>query len=172
MQTVDDRVLMVTWPAAARVGDSEIISLDFSPAAQNDPYDPPLRSTEAALAARLELPGVRYSPQGEITQALVIGRPVRFSWTIYPERAGESTAMVWIHLVRLPAGSNADRIVVSAQRLEMQANSFFGISGPWARSMGAAGVIIGAVLGLDGVASHLIKAIKSDKDKIIDNHLV
>lgn len=159
----DDRRLIVSWPASARIGDPWRIRLDLIPirteeAASTGAVDAERQPT---VAARLELPGVRYFPPGETSQVLTPGRPLRYSWMIYPEQSGEITATIWLHLAD-PADSQAQdaRAVISAQRLSIQAGTFLGIGGRWARSLGGAGALIGALLGFDGLVEKAIKLVR------------
>jgi hypothetical protein len=149
------RLLFLQWPSVMRTGDLGLIRLVLGPAEQESA--PPQASPLAGIAysvlaeARLELPAIRHTPLGEVSQALLPGRPVSFVWDILPNLAGEMDGTVWLHLRFIPAtGEQELRQVLTAQRLEIRVIDFLGLSGPWARSLGSAGVVVGAVLALDG----------------------
>ena len=151
------RFLLLEWPALLRTGDPASIRLAFGPAAQegaSPPVSAPAGGAYSVLAqARLELPAISHTPVGQVSQALLPGRPVTFVWDLLPDRAGEAGGTVWLHLHFLPASSGPDlRQVLTAQRVQVRVVEFFGLSGPWARALGSAGVVVGVVLGLDGIA--------------------
>lgn len=156
----EPRLLHLEWPPLMRSGDPASIRLAFAPA-QQPGASPPASSGAggdySVLAeARLELPGIPHTPLGQVSQAFLPGRPLTFVWDILPDRAGETDGTVWLHLRFIPAVAGPDlRRVLTAQRIQVRVSEFFGLSGPWARALGSAGVVVGVVLGLDGAASWL-----------------
>jgi hypothetical protein len=153
---VEPRLLIVEWPAIVRSGDLASIRLLFGPtgpAGSLAPASPPVGEAYSTLAeARLELPAIPHSPTGEVSQAMLSGRPVIFIWDLHPNHSGEANGTVWLHLSYIPlAGGPVLRQVITAQRIEIRVIDFLGVSGPWARALGSAGVVVGAVLSLDGV---------------------
>jgi hypothetical protein len=152
----EQRLLTLEWPRVSRTGEKAAVRLVFDPfvrESQPSQISPPGGEAYSVLAeARLELPGVPHTPLGEVSQALVPGRPVTFIWDLLPVVAGDEQGTVWLHLRFIPTGGGSElRQVLSAQRFEMRVIDFMGLSGPWARALGSAGAAVGAVLCLDGV---------------------
>jgi len=146
----------LAWPSRLRVGDAAELRLTVAPQA---PAVPDGEATWEAvpggrLAARVELAGLAVSPPGEANQALGANHATSFTWRVQAGQPGRYPATVWLYWVTQASGT---RQVLSAQRLEWQAGDLFGLSGPWARWLGAAGVVIGVVFGLDGVAAWLFR---------------
>jgi hypothetical protein len=100
--------------------------------------------------ARLELPAIPHTPIGDVSQGISPGRPVLFIWELLPGSAGKANGTVWLHLSFIPiAGGPALRQVLTAQRIDIRVIEFLGLSGPWARALGSAGVVVGIALWLD-----------------------
>jgi hypothetical protein len=154
------RLLVLEWPPVMRLGDLEQVRLQFGlagPAAASLPAAAPPGGLYSVLAeARLELPGLPHSPPGEISQALTLGRPLSFTWNLLPQETGEAAGTLWLHLRFTSASGEPElRQVLTAQRIQVRAIDFLGLSGPWARALGSAGLVLGAVLCLDGVVMWL-----------------
>lgn len=154
------RTLLLEWPPLMRMGELALLRLTFNPALQEG-ASPEISSETSGeyftlAEARLELPAVAHTPPGQVSQALLPGEPVTFIWELLPSRAGEAEGTVWLHLRFVPtAGGSELRRLLTAQRVQIRAISFLGLSGPWARALGSAGAAMGAALGLDGVALYL-----------------
>jgi hypothetical protein len=153
-------VLTLEWPAAVRTGEVFSVRLALQPAAIQESGDRP-RENSALAEARLELPGVETSPPGETSQAAPDDRPVRFRWQARADRPGLYSGTVWLHLRLMPG---AERKIISAPRIQIRARSFLGLNGLWARGLGAAGVVLGVVFGLDALASGLWRRILDNKE--------
>jgi len=156
LAVAEPRLLHLEWPAAIRSGELASVRLRVSPAkgeGSSSQISPTAGEAFSVLAeARLELPGIPHTPTGEVSQGFFPGRPVIFIWDLQPNRLGGADGTVWLHLSFIPAaGGPAMRQVLTAQRIEIQVIDFFGLSGPWARALGSAGVVVGAMLALDGV---------------------
>lgn len=161
--------LTLTWPGDVRTGEVQRVTLNFMPASTaTDPGGAGADQPPGVLAeARLELPGMLHDPPGDMSEALVPNKPVRFEWSLRADRPGDYPGTVWLHLrfqsdsgagSALPSGSIR---VVGAPRIQVRARSFLGLAGPWARALGGAGVVIGAVLGLDGIVIWLWRRSKA-----------
>jgi hypothetical protein len=154
--SIGSRVLLLEWPSVIRIGDTAAIRLVLNPAkgeGSSSQASQGLGEAYAVLAeARLELPGIPHTPMGEVSQALLPGSPVMFLWNLQPSRAGDGNGTVWLHLSFIPnRGGQTLRQVLTAQRIEIRVIDFLGLGGPWARALASAGVVVGAVLGLDAV---------------------
>jgi len=164
---LEPRLLALKWPSKIRVGETETIRVtiksgapgDLAPAvlaqsspAQTEPQPAPnIYNTHDVLASgHLELPGVLYIPEGEISEALRPGQPVTFIWQVRPSQPGVYQGTVWLHLRFIPLGGGAEsRIVLTAQRIEIEAGSFLGLGTTAARLLGSFGTIAGLLLVID-----------------------
>jgi hypothetical protein len=111
---------------------------------------PNLYATHNVVAeARLDLAGMEVQPSQTVSEPLSPGQSVTFFWSVRPEVAGTYQGTVWLHLRFIPKqGGEESRIPLSVQFIEIEAKSLFGLSGGAARGFGAAGSLIGSVLGL------------------------
>ena len=172
-QYSENRVLVLEWPPRLRVGDAGFLrtklitdlpggpSLSYdegenvpgNPA--NDFADSPSVDT-VFIEASLDMPGLQVTPVGEISGSLHPDQPVMFVWNIHSPKAGTYQGTIWLH-VRLvpPEGGSGIRKVLSAPRVEIQTVDFLGLNGAAARILGSVGVIMGSILGLDGLFSRL-----------------
>jgi hypothetical protein len=119
---------------------------------------PNLYETHHVIAeARLDMAGMEVQPPGAISEPMSPGQAVTFFWSVRPEDAGRYEGTAWLHLRFMPKGGGEEsRIPVSAQFLEIEANSFLGfIPGRMARSVGAVGSAIGGVFGFPFVSDIL-----------------
>jgi hypothetical protein len=113
---------------------------------------PNLYETHIVLAeARLDMAGVVVAPGEPISEPLNPGKSVTFYWTLRPPEAGKYEGTAWLHLHFIPMstlnGEQESRIPISAQFITLEARSLFGLSGGTARGVGAAGSVVGAVIG-------------------------
>ncbi|GAB4434982.1 MAG: hypothetical protein Kow002_21700 [Anaerolineales bacterium] len=113
---------------------------------------PNLYETHLVVAeARLDMAGVQVAPSNTISEGLQPGKSVTFYWTVRPPEAGKYEGTAWLHLRFIPMTTLNDehesRIAVSAQFITLEARSLFGLSGGTARGVGAAGSVVGAVIG-------------------------
>ncbi len=178
----EQRLLTLEWPPQVREGDSERIYLTLevdeagriTPVARSEGHEtrgelvdiPNLYETHSVFAdARLDLAGVEISPGPEQTEALRPGQPLIFGWNIRPEDVGTYRGTVWLHLRFVPRdpGGQEDRILITAQEIEINAVNLFGLGGTPARLLGGVGALLGSILGLDNVLSWAVGAIKKRK---------
>jgi len=162
----ESRRLTLEFPPTMRTGDSARIRLqlevddkgNITPTAVVEGnvvtgevvVIPNLYETHNVTAeARLDMAGVEVQPAGTISEPLTPGQSVTFYWSIRPSESGRYEGTAWLHLRAVPKGGGDEvRIPVSAQFLEIKANSFLGfMSGGTARGIGALGSVIGGVLG-------------------------
>lgn len=151
------RSLSIEWPARVRTGETAALRLVFAPTEQAGQPAPVAEGEYVVLLeARLELPGVPHTPPGQISQALLPDRALTFVWDLHPQLAGHARGTLWLHLRFISSAAGAElRQVLTAQRLELTVMDLFGLTGPWARALGSAGLVLGAAMGLDGVARWL-----------------
>ncbi|HUI90391.1 MAG TPA: hypothetical protein VLX61_16860 [Anaerolineales bacterium] len=161
----EPRRLTLDYPPYIRVADSEIIqlTLDLNPpgnvvAAAEAPGNvaggkivpiPDIYAAHDVFAeARLDLAGPNVQPPDIQSESLTPGQAVTFFWRVQPTSAGTFRGIVWFYLRFVDKVSGAEsRRTLSAQPVQIEANTFFGFSGGFARLAGGIGSIVGAVLG-------------------------
>lgn len=159
------RRVTLEFPPSIRAGDSDVIRLtlevddlgNVTPTAvvggnvvKGEVIEiPNLYETHNVVAeARLDLAGVEVKPEGEVNAPLEQGQSVTFFWSVRPAEAGTFRGTVWLYLLFTPkAGGEETRLPVSAQLIEINSTSLFGLGGGAARTLGAIGSVVGSVLG-------------------------
>lgn len=160
------RMLTLEYPAKIRAGDSDVVRLtleldengNLTPtvsAAGNVISGqvvviPNLYETHNVLAeARLDMAGIDVRPAETISETLLPGQKVTFYWSLLPAEIGNYKGTVWFYLHFIPkAGGLESRQAISAQPVEIEATSFFGLGARSARWLGAIGSLLSSVLGL------------------------
>jgi hypothetical protein len=160
------RRLTLEWPPVLRAGDSDVVRLrlevddggGLTPTAEfaghtvrgETLFIPNLYDTHNVVAeARLDLAGMVVSPPDLVGEPLRPGQPVTFYWSVRPEKAGSYRGVVWLYLRFVPLdGSPESRRAVSAQVIDVEVVSLFGLKAGPARTLGLAGSFLGAVLGV------------------------
>lgn len=158
--------LSLDTPAVIRLGDSDQIILtlgkdgdaNFPSEAFSTPHEDGEtlnlsndNSQNIIVQARLDLPGISFTPKGELSQSKRPGTPVVFSWRVLPEKTGNHKGTIWVHLQYEPESSDEMiRQPLTAQVLEIEAICLFGLSGSSTRVIGFVGVIAGVVFGIVG----------------------
>lgn len=162
--TLQSRMLALDLPMKIRVGDTENIQMRLEVDEQGNivPTDDPgseladgdqlidiFTKYNIIAEARLELAGMKITPAETISEPLLPKQPVTFYWNLRPTSEGRYRGKVWLHLRYIPInGGNESQRVISVQFLEVEAVTLFGIGAGQARSMGAAGLFIGILLGI------------------------
>jgi hypothetical protein len=172
------RRLVLEWTSKIKVGDPGIVSITLemdeggkiTPTASvggdqivvEPVLIPNLYATHDVIAqARLDIAGLEYRPEGEISEALLPGQPVKFIWSVRPGEVGKYQGTVWLHLLFVPrSGGEEMRKVISAQIIDIQAVNFLGLSGNSARIVGGVGTAVGSVFGLDNLLSWVWKILQ------------
>ncbi|MFM8322470.1 MAG: hypothetical protein ACKOC5_16275 [Chloroflexota bacterium] len=153
--------LELRWQPRLRAGERAGLALRLLPQDNPPPGAPPQPAATAgaavvALEARLELPGIAYTPRGRVTQFLLPGRMAEFDYTLLPDAPGAYPATLWLH--RLPSAGSAESTaprVITAQQLQFDVQRLAGLDGRWARALGATGALLALPVGLDGAAAWL-----------------
>ncbi len=175
----ESRRLTLEWPPRVRVGDSDVVRLTLemdergllTPTAeiagniiQSELVAVPnLYATHDVIAeGRLDITGLEIIPEGTISQSLLPGEAVTFLWSVKPEDVGNFRGTVWLFLRFIPKdGQPASARAISAQVIEIQAVNLFGLGGTTARLLGAAGTVIGSLLGVEDLISWFIRRRRS-----------
>lgn len=161
------RILVTEWPEVLRVGDPAPIRMLIEPAepgatgsnldgdpnqvqADENPGQNRAETYQTVAEARLELDKMEYRPTGVISEALLPGKSARFSWSVRSSDEGIFPGTIWLHMQYIPRNGGEElRKVISAQTIEIRADEFLGLSGNSARILGAIGLVLGAMIGLD-----------------------
>jgi len=161
----EKRFLALEFPPKIRAGDSDVIRLtlkmdesgNITPTAVvagnvvtgNTIEIPNLYETHHVIAeARMDMAGVQISPADLSSQTLLPGQSVMFFWSVRPADVGTYRGTVWLFLRFVDKVSGEEsRIAVSAQTVDIEAVSLFGVPANVARSAGMIGSAVGAVVG-------------------------
>jgi hypothetical protein len=178
------RLLTLEFPPKIRAGDSDIVRLtleidksgNITPTAViqgnvvtgNRIEIPNLYETHYVIAeARFDMAGVQISPADLSSQTLSPGQSVMFFWSVRPTEMGVYRGTVWLFLRFVDKVSAAEsQKAVSAQTVEIEAVNFLGVSANMARSVGALGSVVGAVVGFpffEDIVKFLFKRRKQTK---------
>jgi len=158
-------ILVLDAPGKIRIGDADYIQLKIIPDGlegtpeftsngdeiyRHESTTTKNSSYNLLAETRLELPGVLYKPSADIITSFQAGQVVSLYWTVQPENSGAYQGIVWLHFQFVPDdGSEALRLMVSRQVIDISAVSFAGLSGNEARIIGWVGFIIGLALDVD-----------------------
>lgn len=175
------RMLSLILPKRLRIGDSGAISLvmeaeNTAPIAETTPVSSKVNDLGSGsnlykqdfanilVLSRLEMSGMLAIPQGDLYEGLHRDKPVVFHWSISPQYSGLLKGALWVNVLAvLPDGEIGQgqpekmRMLLTNQQIEIQAVDFMGLRGPVARLIGGIGIILGAIMGLDGVFHTMIK---------------
>ena len=159
------RLLSLDYPALVRLGDSERIYLtlevdkqgNLTPTAraggnivQGEVIEiPNVYDTHHLWAeARLDLAGVVIKPADVVSETMFPGQTITFFWSIQPQAVGNYKGTVWLYLRFIPKdGGLESRRALSAQLIEIEAVTFYGLKADTARWLGLAGTTLSAVVG-------------------------
>jgi hypothetical protein len=172
---LEARRLFLEWPPTIRVNDSDTVRLTLEADAEGNVvvtveveghetreetvFIPDVYDTHNVFAeARLDMAGIEITPNETFSQSLLPGKSITFRWSVSPKEIGTYRGTVWLLLRFLPLdGGPESRIALTAQLIEIKAVNLLGLSGNAARIMGAAGVFLSTLLGLDDILSFLAK---------------
>jgi hypothetical protein len=160
---IEERFIEVEWPSNLNLGDSDIIRLALIPSESGytaqleypehsveleDVEVPYLERYEAMAIARLDAVGMDVQPTGDQTQKLLVGQPLSWRWTIFPQSAGQHRLSLSLMLRWDPLGEGNRAVEYSLWQtgLEIVVVAPFGLNAPQARVLGIAGILIGSVL--------------------------
>lgn len=159
------RLLSLDYPAFVRLGDSERVYLtlevdeqgNLTPTAraggnivQGEVIEiPNVYDTHHLWAeARLDLAGVVVQPAQTVSETMFPGQTITFFWSIQPREAGRYKGTVWLYLRFVPKdGSPESRRALSAQLIEIETVTFYGLKADTVRWLGLVGSTLSAVVG-------------------------
>ena len=157
-----------TQPAAPQrsaVPETRSLSIDYSPAIRVDETDqvrltvemdkqavdiPSVYDTHDVLAeARLEMGGIQVRPPDTVSEPLLPRQSVTLFWSVNPNEAGRFKGTLWFYLRFIPKnGGPESRQTISAQEIEIEATTFFGLQTEAARWLGMVGVFVSSLVDL------------------------
>jgi len=161
----EKRFIVLEFPPKIRAGDSDVVRLtlkvdqsgNITPTAVvagnvvtgNTIEIPNLYETHHVIAeARMDMAGMQISPADLSSQTLLPGQSIMFFWSVRPADVGTYRGTVWLFLRFVDKVSGEEsRIAVSAQTVDIEAVSLFGVPANVARSAGMIGSAVGAVIG-------------------------
>ncbi len=160
------RFLTVEFPPRIRAGDSDRVRLTLEVDEQGNITPtaivggnvvdgevieiPNLYETHHIIAeAKFDIAGLEISPPDLSSQALEQGQSVTFYWSVRPTEVGIYRGTIWLYLRFVDKVSGEEsRKTVSAQSVDIEAVSLFGIPASLARTLGVVGSVVGTVVGL------------------------
>lgn len=161
----ESRRLTLEYPATIRAGDSDVIRLTLeidtlagaTPTAEvkgnvisgGTVEIPNLYQTHSVVAeADLDLAGVDFQPSGPVSETLLPGESATFRWSVHPTAPGTYRGTAWLFLIFTNKLSGEQwRQAISAQPVQIEATTLFGLGGDAARFAGGLGAVGGGVLG-------------------------
>lgn len=159
---LETRKLILTWPESVRSGEVVQAEAAFLPIESGDANG--LNSGASAMWAdvfetyhvlvegRLELPGLVFSPDGQISQALQANEPVKFIWNLRAEQATVYKGTLWVYLRFISKATGQElKQVLTAQLLDFKCVDFLGLDYLSTRLIGSLGLAIGLVLSFDRI---------------------
>ena len=158
-QLSETRILNLDFPPIIRAGEGDRVRLDLEASDQTQAAAiPNIYETHHILAeARLDMAGVDVRPPDTVSEPLLPGQGATFFWSIHPVEAGRFTGTVWFYLRFIPKNGEPERRqTVSAQAIEIEATTLFGLRGELARWLGVVGAFVSSLLGIP----FLVDAIK------------
>jgi hypothetical protein len=161
----EKRMLSLEYPATIRAGDADRVILtlavdeqgNLTPTAQvggniiqGEIIEiPNVYETHNLMAeARLDMAGMQVQPAEIVSETMLPGQKVVFFWSIRPEQVGNYKGTVWFYLRFIPKDGGPDsRQALSAQWIEIDAVTLFGLKAGPVRWLGMLGTVVGAVMG-------------------------
>lgn len=145
----ETRSLSVDYPPAIRADEADRVRLTVETDRQVAGI-PSVYDTHDVLAeARLEMGGVQVRPPDTVSEPLLPGQSVTFFWSVQPNEAGRFKGTLWFYLRFVPKDGGPEvRQAISAQEIEIESTTLFGLRAEAARGLGLAGVFVSALLDL------------------------
>ncbi len=167
--SAEQRMLELEWPAALRLGESDLVRLSIVP--YQGGYQVTAEFPEHAVqsqqvtvtrvagyilsgVARLDGVGFEIEPGGEQEQPLPVDQVVTWRWTLRPRAPGQQRLSITLTLRWTPeegASGAARQAPVFSRGLDVQVSSFLGLSQPQAMAAGFWGLLVGLGISLGAV---------------------
>jgi hypothetical protein len=145
----ETRSLSVDYPPAIRAGEADLVRLTVEMDKQVVGI-PNVYDTHDVLAeARLEMGGIQVRPPDTVSEPLLPGQSVTFFWSVQPNETGRFKGTLWFYLRFVPKnGGPETRQAISAQEIEIESTTLFGLRAEAARGLGLAGAFFSTLLDL------------------------
>jgi len=125
-------------------------SLENDPVQESNTLPEVSDAYSVLVEGRLELTGVNFSPEGQVSQLLQFGESLNYVWNVQVQQAGKYEGTVWLYLRLVSKKTGQEnRQVLSAQRIEFTGVNFLGLNNVSTRLLGSLGLAIGIVLTFD-----------------------
>ena len=162
----ETRLLSLDYAPTVRAGESERVHLSIETDGAPQSALPSVYDHYHVLAeARLEMNSVETRPHDAVSEPLLPGQSVSFFWNLYPGEAGHFSGTLWVYLHFIPKnGGLESRQTISAQEIEIDSTTLFGLRSETASNLGLASVFITALLDFP-VLIDLFKWIKKRPEK-------
>ena len=171
---LEPRLLTLDWPTVIRLGDVATIRLTLMMDADRGltvtvPLGDVYAGYNVITEAELDLPRLPVRPPGVVSQSLLPGQNITFSWSIRPGEVGRYSGTVWFTLRFVPSGqanSPESELPVAALPVEFEVLSLAGLTGGSARLLGTIGTFLGLLLALPFLLEGLGRIRKAHRGKV------
>lgn len=146
----ETRLLTLEYPAAIRADESDRLQLTVkmqektAAAGISNAYE----TYQVLAETRFDMAGMNVRPAGAVSEPMLPGQNVTFFWSVRPGEVGKSQGTVWLYLRFIPKDGGPEiRQAISAQAIEIESTTFFGLRTESALPLGMLGIFIGVILG-------------------------
>lgn len=157
-----NRTLTLSWPEKIRRGETAKVEMRFLPFTTEDAKNPAqiipdlqadnFGNYSVMVDAKLELSGLVFSPDGQISQLLLPDTPATFIWNIKAEQAVDYMGTAWTYLRFISKDTGQEsRLVLSAPLLSIKGVDFWGLDLLSTRLIGSLGLAVGLVLSFESL---------------------
>lgn len=166
----ETRLLTLHYPATIRLGEADRLRLNI--AVQPDSILGGNFNTyetyQIFVETRLEMSGMNIQPTGTVSEPLRQGQSANFFWSVHPREAGRFEGTVWLYLRFVPRGGGAEiRQPISAQTIQIEVSTLFGLQAEPARLLSLPGAFISTILGFSYLMDALRWLLKRKRKEII-----
>jgi hypothetical protein len=125
-------------------------------------------SYNVIVETRLDLPRLYTAPAELVSQPILVGQSITFTWTVRADAVGEYEGTVWFFLRFVPKGDNPEsgeqvtgpgsELAVAAIPFELRVISLLGIKGSTARVIGTVGLFVSILIALPLLLDRLFRS--------------
>jgi hypothetical protein len=178
---LENRRVRLEWPTSMRIGEDEVILLNFEDVSEDRPSTnqqtglvDAYTSYSVMAEANFEVAGMRFEPADVTRVSMPPGQPVIVKWKIVADDEGSYYGVVWLSLRFLPLdGSTPIQAPIYVKDIRTQGTSFLGMNGSLARIVGWVGVLVSLVFILNDVINIMIRGNKIiNKNDTLDTKVI